>query len=215
MSCVFVVVLSIGTRWQRYMSYRSLCLCSHCTSSSTQITAPRCTGIKRRSVGTLSGTLDVRIRLFSRAILSKKSSGFTCSLFIPATSIALDGAYTNAHPMSRRYVCDAVSRQIDEAWEDVVMRTPHLHDTLMGDHSLEKTGMEVSDKGKRCTIYYSCDPASQAYVANYFATSSRWLSHRIGEQLRVKYASPCESGVYHPDKHTHIHLLCPPRSTSL
>ena len=88
----------------------------------------------------------------------------------------------------------AVCQQIDEAWEDVVMRTPHLHDTLMGDHSLEKTGIQVSDKGRRCTIFYSCDPASQAYVANYFATASRWLSHRIGEQLRVKCVPPCYYG---------------------
>jgi hypothetical protein len=70
------------------------------------------------------------------------------------------------------------------------MRTPHIHDTLMGGHELERTGMHVHERGRKCTIFYSCNPASQAYVARYFQSASGWLTHRIGEQLRCKCAPP-------------------------
>jgi hypothetical protein len=83
-----------------------------------------------------------------------------------------------------------------------VNRVPHLRDVLINDHGLQKTGEDVYDYGRSGVIYYDCDPGAEEYVAKYFATAHKWLSHRMGEELQLKCGPPLRC-----TNHKLVHIL--------
>jgi hypothetical protein len=90
---------------------------------------------------------------------------------------------------SRQHERCAVKARVDAAWHAVAARTPHICGALMGRHGLEKTGEDIFERGRRAVVYYECNEASDAELHAWFAKSRKWLSHRLGEELRLKCAA--------------------------
>lgn len=86
----------------------------------------------------------------------------------------------------------AVRVRIDQAWSSIAARTPHIRDVLIEKHGLEKTGEDVYERGRKGVIYFDCEPTSLAYVERYFNTAGQWLSHQIGDHLKLGCAPNLE-----------------------